>query len=54
MPITFVTGFFGMNFFEPVAQLFGWTSANVFQVTLGIMLGVPIVMYWWMRRRTWL
>lgn len=54
MPITFVTGFFGMNFFEPVAQLFGWTSANVFQITLGIMLGVPIVMYWWMRRRTWL
>ena len=29
MPITFVTGFFGMNFFEPVASLTGWTSQQV-------------------------
>ena len=54
MPITFVTGFFGMNFFEPVAQLFGWTSRQVFGVTLVILLGLPIIMYMWMRRRTWL
>ena len=54
MPITFVTGFFGMNFFEPVAQLFGWTSRQVFGVTLIILLGLPIIMYIWMRRRTWL
>ncbi|MBC7876069.1 MAG: magnesium/cobalt transporter CorA [Anaerolineales bacterium] len=54
MPITFVTGFFGMNFFEPVAQLFEWTSREVFGVTLVIMLGLPITMYIWMRHRTWL
>jgi len=54
MPITFVTGFFGMNFFEPVANLVGWTTREVFQVTVGIMLGLPIVMYLWMRRQTWL
>jgi len=54
MPITFVTGFFGMNFFEPVAHLVGWTSQQVFKLTLGIMLTVPIVMFLWMRRRTWL
>lgn len=54
MPITFVTGFFGMNFFEPVANLVGWTSEQVFIPTLGIMLIVPIIMYLWMRRRTWL
>ena len=54
MPITFVTGFFGMNFFEPVAQLFDWTSRQVFGVTLVILLGLPIIMYIWMRRRTWL
>ena len=45
MPISFITGFFGMNFFEPVAGLVGWTSRQAFTVTLGIMLGLPIVMY---------
>jgi magnesium transporter len=53
MPITFVTGFFGMNFFEPVAGLLGWTSEQVFIITLGILLLLPIGMYIWMRRRTW-
>lgn len=53
MPITFVTGFFGMNFFEPVAQLFGWTSRTPFYITLGILLLLPVGMYIWMRRRTW-
>lgn len=53
MPITFVTGFFGMNFFEPVANLIGWTTRQVFEITIGIMLGLPIIMYLWMRRRTW-
>ncbi|MBI5953678.1 MAG: magnesium/cobalt transporter CorA [Chloroflexi bacterium] len=53
MPISFITGFFGMNFFEPVAGLVGWTSRQTFTVILGIMLGLPLVMYFWMRRRTW-
>jgi magnesium transporter len=53
MPISFITGFFGMNFFEPVAGLVGWTSRQTFIVMLGIMLGLPLVMYSWMRRRTW-
>jgi magnesium transporter len=53
MPITFVTGFFGMNFFEPVANFMGWTSQQTFSITLGIMLIVPIFMYFWMHRRTW-
>jgi len=54
MPITFVTGFFGMNFFEPVANLVGWTDRQVFSVTIAIMLLFPIGMYLWMRRRTWI
>jgi magnesium transporter len=53
MPITFVTGFFGMNFFEPVAHLVGWTSRVAFYITMGILLLMPIGMYIWMRRRTW-
>jgi magnesium transporter len=51
MPITFITGFFGMNFFEPVANLVGWTTRQVFAGVVGIML--PIVMFTWMRRRSW-
>ena len=53
MPITFVTGFFGMNFFEPVASLFGWTSREAFYITLGILSLLPLGMYMWMRGRTW-
>jgi magnesium transporter len=53
MPITFITGFFGMNFFEPVAHLVGWTELQAFRVTLGILLLLPVGMYTWMRRRTW-
>ena len=52
MPITFVTGFFGMNFFEPVASLFGWTARPAFLATLALVCLVPIGMYFWMRRRT--
>lgn len=54
MPITFVTGFFGMNFFEPVANLVGWTSREVFALTMTILLGFPVGMFFWMRRRTWI
>ena len=54
MPITFITGFFGMNFFEPVAHLIGWTSQQAFSVTMSIIVGLPVAMYFWMRGRTWL
>ncbi len=53
MPITFITGFFGMNFFEPVAHLVGWTSQQLFLCTLAFMTLLPIAMYFWMRNRTW-
>ncbi len=53
MPLTFVTGFFGMNFFEPLGLLKGWTTTQVFYVVLAINVLLPIVMYIWMRRRTW-
>jgi len=53
MPISFVTGFFGMNFFEPTATLPAWTSAVTFVFTLMGMLAVPILMFQWMKRQTW-
>jgi len=53
MPISFLTGFFGMNFFEPVAGLTAWTSRPAFGLVLLIFILVPIGMYIWMRRRTW-
>jgi len=54
MPLTFVTGFFGMNFFEPPGLMKGWTTNPVFYLTLGIVVFLPIGMYIWFRRRTWL
>ncbi|GAB4452397.1 MAG: magnesium/cobalt transporter CorA [Anaerolineales bacterium] len=54
MPITFITGFFGMNFFEPIANLTGWTTRPIFSLTVLIMLFFPFGMYLWMRRRTWI
>lgn len=54
MPLTFVTGFFGMNFFEPPGLMKGWTTSPVFYFTLLITVCLPIGMYVWFRRRTWL
>src|SRR5215510_6121112 len=53
MPLTFVTGFFGMNFFEPLGLLKGWTTTQVFYVVLGINVLLPIGMFIWMRQRRW-
>lgn len=54
MPLAFVTGFFGMNFFEPLGTLKSWTTNPVFYVTLAIIFSLPLGMYLWMRRRTWI
>ena len=53
MPLTFVTGFFGMNFFAANPPYENWTIPTVFYGTLGLMVFTPVVMFFWMRRRTW-
>lgn len=54
MPLTFLTGYFGMNFFEPLGNLKAWTSNPVFYLTLAVIIMAPGFMYLWMRRRSWL
>lgn len=55
MPISFVVGFFGMNFFQPsVGELQILTSSPVFYGTILVLLLLPWVMWLWMRRRGWM
>jgi magnesium transporter len=54
MPLSFVVGFFGMNFFQPVAPMDAWTDRQAFILTAAGIVFTPIVMYLWMRRREWM
>jgi magnesium transporter len=54
MPLSFVAGFFGMNFFQAAAPLDIWTGKTAFVLTLVILLLTPVGMYLWMRRRAWM
>jgi len=54
MPLSFLSGFFGMNFFQPVTPLTVWTDRLVFGLTLATMVIMPIGMYLWMRRQAWI
>ncbi len=54
MPLSFVAGFFGMNFFQPVGPLEGWTGQTAFALMLTAMILCPLAMATWMRRRRWL
>ena len=53
MPLTFITGFFGMNFFAANPPYESWTLPIVFYGTLSLMLLTPTIMFFWMRRSTW-
>ena len=54
LPLTFITDFFGMNFFQPVFQSSLWTGRVALVVALVSMILIPIGLYVWMRRRSWL
>lgn len=53
MPLSFIAGFFGMNFFLPDVPVSAWMEKTVFYLVLGVMMLTPFAMYSWMRRRTW-
>lgn len=54
MPISFITGFFGMNFFAPVEGLLqSWTGLAFFAITLIILTLTPLTMFWWVKRKGW-
>jgi magnesium transporter len=54
MPISFLTGFFGMNFFQSVIHLDAWTGKQAFTFVLIGIFFIPLGMYLWMRRRAWM
>ena len=53
MPISFLTGFFGMNFFRPVEKLDLWTSLPMFSILVLATIIFPVSMFIWMRKRGW-
>jgi magnesium transporter len=54
MPISFLAGFFGMNFFKPVVDLASWTSQPVFYVILAASILFPIGMLIYFVRKGWM
>lgn len=54
MPISFLTGFFGMNFFAADPPFSGWTSQPVLVILLCIFVLLPAGMFIWMRSRKWM
>lgn len=55
MPISFITGFFGMNFFAPVEGILqNWTGLAFFVITLSILTLTPLAMFWWIKRKGWI
>lgn len=50
MTLSFITGFYGMNFVH-----LPWLSApNAFRNSIILMAAITVVMLWWFRRRKWL
>ena len=51
MPISFITGFFGMNFFTASNPPAAWTGRAAFIAICAAMVLVPGLLYLWLRKR---
>lgn len=54
MPISFIVGFFGMNFFLPVTPVSEFMEMPVFIIMLSLIVLLPLGMLLWIRRRGWM
>jgi magnesium transporter len=54
MPISFIAGFFGMNFFAAVPPQEEWTTDPMFFLTLAVIIATPLTMYLWIKYRQWM
>jgi magnesium transporter len=54
MPLSFLAGFFGMNFFQASELLPTWTSSDALFFVITAMILLLVGMYFWIRRRGWM
>ena len=54
LPMSFLAGFFGMNFFQATFPLEAWTGRAAFGLMIAAMILLPLGMFLWMRRRAWM
>lgn len=54
MPMSFLAGFFGMNFFQATFRFEAWTGQVPFGLMIVAMILLPLGMYLWIRRRAWM
>jgi magnesium transporter len=54
MPISFLAGFFGMNFFKPVVDFNQWTSQPAFYIVLAASILFPLSMLYYFFRKGWM
>jgi magnesium transporter len=54
MPVSFLAGFFGMNFFEPSFPFDAWTGPIAFGAMMAAMILLPLSIFLWIRRRAWM
>jgi magnesium transporter len=54
MPISFLAGVFGMNFFLPETPITAWMELPVFYLVLVLFILIPAAIFWWVRRSGWM
>ena len=54
MPISFLVGFFGMNFFRPILVFETWTGYGSFILVILTIIFIPGFMLLWFRKKAWI